>query len=242
MDRAQYLDLLRSDGELLRATAAGDLTLAVPPCPGWTISDVVRHTAEVYEHKMACIRLGGAQPHPWPPSWPADLDPLAWFADAHSRLLTVLAETDPSAPSWTWWPEEQTASFWVRRMAQETAVHRADVQSAVGALTPIDRALALDGIDEVLQMMLAGDWSDVPQPGSTGYIAVTADGRGWTVHLRPSHIEVLEGDQPADAHVGGSPSDLLLWLWGRLPDSAVTASSELAAVRLLRQRLALATG
>ena len=39
-------------------------------------------------------------------------------------------------------------------------MHRADVEAAAGTVTPVDRELALDGIDEVLLMMLAGDWSD----------------------------------------------------------------------------------
>jgi hypothetical protein len=30
------------------------------------------------------------------------------------------------------------------------------------------------GIDEVLVMMLAGDWSDDPQPGSSGTVVVAA--------------------------------------------------------------------
>ena len=46
------------------------------------------------------------------------------------------ARFDPAAPSWTWWPDDQTAGFWLRRMAQETAVHRVDVELPLGATTP----------------------------------------------------------------------------------------------------------
>lgn len=241
MDKERYLELLQSDGLLLASAAAADLTADIPTCPGWTVADVVRHTAEVYEHKLACIALAGEKPEPWPPSWPHERDPLPWFHDAHLRLLTVLTDTDGGAPSWTWWPDEQTAGFWVRRMAQETAVHRTDAQSAFGPPTPVDDDLALDGIDEVLHRMLAGDWSDEPQPGSTGHVTVAATGRSWTVRIRPEDIEVVDAGQPTDTQISGSPSDLLLWLWGRLPDSVVGQSGQLTDVRTLRERLRLAT-
>lgn len=233
--------MLQSDGEMLLSTAATDLTVAVPTCPGWSVADVLIHTAEVYEHKIACIRLAGGRPDPWPPMWPADLDPLQWLTGAHSRLLTVLAGTETSAPSWTWWPADQTAGFWVRRMAQETAVHRVDTQSAFGPPAPVDRALAVDGIDEVLHMMLAGDWSDDQQQGSTAHVTIATAGRTWSVRIRPDDIEVMDNGQPAETQVSGAPSDLLLWLWGRLPDTAVVLAGHPAQVRTLRQRLALAT-
>ena len=241
VDRFSFLRLLTSDGHLLHATAARDPRAAVPPCPGWTVRDVVEHTAAVYEHKIACIRLRGVRPDSWPLTSPQNSDPLAWFADAHSRLVELLTTTDPATPSWTWWPPDQTAEFWVRRMAQETAVHRTDVQSAFGAVSPVDAALGVDGINEVLHLMLAGDWSENPQPDSTGSITVAAEGRTWHVELRPDRVEVSNEDGPAAARIRGDSSELLLWLWGRRPASAIHTQGDDAMIARLRQRLALAT-
>jgi uncharacterized protein (TIGR03083 family) len=241
MDRARYLELLDVEGQRLRQSAEGNLAAAVPPCPGWTVADAVAHTAEVYENKIACIELAGARPDPWPPAWPDDRDPVAWFADAHGRLLHILRTTDPGAASWTWWPPDQTAGFWIRRMAQETAVHRADVQSASGAVTPVDSDLAQDGVDEVLIMMLAGDWSDAVQPGSTGTVAVTVRDTTWRILLRPDTVHVDQEGGDSDAQLTGAPSDVLLWLWGRRPDSAVDITGDQATAARLRQRLMLAT-
>ena len=240
MDRQRYLALIRSDGSLLRA-AARDLDAAVPTCPGWTVRDAVAHTAQVYEHKMACIAAGGTRPDPWPPSWPADRDPVEWYADAHGRLLETLSTVDPAAPSWTWWPPDQTAGFWVRRMAQETAVHRADVESASGPVTPVDADLAVDGVDEVLVRMLGGDWSDEPHPELTGTVAVATGGRSWRVAMAPERVDVAEATGDADATVGGEPSDVLLWLWGRAGDESVTFDGDFDTARRFRERLALAT-
>lgn len=243
MDNDRFLSLLRSDGSLLAETARRDLDAPVPPCPGWQVRDVVTHTAEVYEHKLECIRLR-AQPDPWPPDWPADRDPLDWFADAHSRLVHVLSTTDPATPAYTWWPPDQTVGFWIRRMAQETAVHRVDAQSAFDAITPVDPELAVDGVDEVLMLMLEGDWSDAPidQVGDGERIEVATGGRSWLVTLLPKSIDVVAADgAQARARVSGEPSNVLLWLWGRAGDSAVEFGGDRAATRLLRERLALAT-
>jgi uncharacterized protein (TIGR03083 family) len=237
----RYLELLDVDGKLLSRAAADHLTADVPACPGWTVGDVVRHTAEVYEHKIACIQLGGARPDPWPLRWAADLDPVMWLVEAHGRLLDVLASTEPAAPSWTWWPPDQTAGFWVRRMAQETAVHRVDVQSAFGAVTSINAELAVDGIDEVLVMMLAGDWSDEPQPGSSGTAIVATDEEAWQVVMAPDQIMVGDVTGEPEVRVTGEPSNLLLWLWGRSPESAIQVAGDPAVARRLRHRLALAT-
>lgn len=243
MDRDRYLGLLAADGALLRVTAARDLDAAVPSCPGWTVRDVVQHTAEVYEHKMAAIALRGPAPKPWPPVWPADREPLSWLDDAHARLLEVLRGTDAGAPSWTWLPQDQTAGFWVRRMAQETAVHRADVELALGGMTPIDTELAVDGIDEVLDLMLAGDWSDEPQAALTGRVCAATDGRTWTIAMSADRVDVDHkgSTEPVHATVTAAPSDLLLWMYGRAGNDTIHVEGEASAADRLRQRLALAT-
>jgi uncharacterized protein (TIGR03083 family) len=206
------------------------------------MDDLVRHVAQVYEHKIACTTLLRA-PEPWPPVWPSR-DPVVWLTDAHTRLLEMFARNEPTSPSFTWWPPDQTVGFWARRMAHETAVHRSDAELAVGAPTSIDADLAADGVDEILSVMLEGDWSDEPVDTATGArIAVSTAGRTWTVGLERASVSVAEGDQvgAADAQLSGDPSDIDLWLWGRVSDDRVTCSGDLQAIHELRSRLARAT-
>jgi uncharacterized protein (TIGR03083 family) len=251
----RYLALLRADADLLADTAARlDLDAEVPPCPGWAVRDVALHTAQVYLHKISCTRYGVA-PDPWPPTgWPptdAAADPVGFFRRSQGELLTELETRGPDEHSATWWPPDQTVGFWIRRMAQETAVHRVDVQSAGGVITPIDAELALDGVDEVMELMLGGDWSDAtpedwgdvdPQAGSGRPVDLRSGERRWRVVQYPDRVDVTAGElAPADATVSGDPSDLLLWTWGRLPDSAVTLEGDLDLVKALRDRLAIAT-
>jgi uncharacterized protein (TIGR03083 family) len=242
VERERYLELLAADGALLRRTAESDLSAPVPSCPGWDVQEAVRHTAEVYEHKIASIALGGTAPDPWPPELPPEPETLTWFDDAHARLLEVLRTTDPAAPSWTWVPDDQTAGFWLRRMAQETAVHRVDVELAFGEPTPVDRELAVDGIDELLYLMLGGDWTDDEEPDLTGSVAVISPERTWTIRMLAERVDVDEGEPgEVGATVTAGPGPLLLWLYGRAPDDVVTVSGNATHAVRLRARLALAT-
>lgn len=213
----------------------------MPGCPGWRGEDVVRHTAQVYLHKAESIRTGEMPHDGWPPEHLAAMKPAEALDDCHWQLVEQLDTHDPADAAATWWPEDQTVGFWIRRMAHETSVHRHDVERAVGAGTPVDPALAVDGIDEVLVQMVGGDWSDeVIDAASGATVAVEGDGRVWAVTLERVRVLVAR-EEPAvcAARVSGAPREVLLWLWGRASPPTVTGDA--AAARELRGRLALAT-
>jgi hypothetical protein len=127
-------------------------------------------------------------------------------------------------------------------MAHETAVHRIDAELAIGAPTPVNSELAVDGVDEVLVIMLAGDWSDETDDAATGQrVAISTGGRTWRVTLERDKVSVAEDGGDTDATLGGDPSEVLLWLWGRSPDERVVRSGDQDTLRLLRSRLVLAT-
>jgi uncharacterized protein (TIGR03083 family) len=248
----RYLELLRSDAQRMHEVAAADLDAAVPPCPGWTVRDAVEHTAVVYQHKIACMRLERRPAEgEWQSSPPEVADLLEWFDASLAELVAELTTRGPEAPAYTWHPPDQTVGFWYRRMAQETAVHRVDVESAFDAVTPVDQQLAVDGVDEVLQLMIEGDWSEDTSPEEWGHVSPDA-GAGksivvrtgpaaWTVGLAADRIDVTVGAGRSDAVLTGEPSELLLWLWGRRGDSAVRVTGDEAAVAALRDRLKIAT-
>src|SRR4051812_38843289 len=182
MEFARYLECIDTESGRF-ADAVGDLDAPVPPCPGWTVREAVRHLGAVYWHKIMCMRL---QRQPEEGEWTTDpakgQDIVGWFREAHQALRTELTSRDPASHSPTWWPPDQTVGFWYRRMALEVAVHRTDVESAYGAITPIDADIALDGIDEVLRRMLAGP---DPLPGDGPTVDVAAGGQSWRLTLLP---------------------------------------------------------
>jgi len=228
-------------GHRLASTAEAVVDEPVPTCPGWTVRDVVRHVAEVYEHKIACTELQRS-PDPWPPAWP-DRDPIDWLRDAHARLLAMFHTHEPADPSATWWPADQTVGFWARRMAHETAIHGVDAELAAGRSMALDAELAVDGIDEILTIMLAGDWSDAPSAESVGRrVAVASEDRTWVVTLDRLSTDVVEGTaDDVSTTVAGEPSSVDLWLWGRASDDAIEMRGSADEIQLLRSRLALAT-
>ena len=71
-----------------------------------------------------------------------------------AALVAELSSVSPDTPVWTFSSSNRTASFWQRRRAQETAVHRYDAETAAGTPTPIDADLAVDGIDEFFTVFL----------------------------------------------------------------------------------------
>ncbi len=100
----------------------------------------------------------------------------------------------------------------------------------------------MDGVDEVLLLMLAGNWSDEPDDAAMGQrVAISTGGRTWHATLGRESVSIAEDSVAGDATLGGDPSDVLLWLWGRSPDERVLRSGDEETIRLLRSRLVLAT-
>jgi uncharacterized protein (TIGR03083 family) len=232
---------LRADAQRLRDVASGNLTASVPSCPEWDVAELVRHTAAVYQHKIACMRLGRRPEEAEWPHDPPDGDVVTWLTDSLGELVSELTARGPSAPSYTWYPPDQTVGFWFRRMAQETAVHRVDGELAAGSVTPIDPEIAVDGVDEILVTFVGGPWwADDPVDAASGRtVAVRAGGDSWHLTLDRTAVPVVRGgDLDADLTISGEPHDVLLWLWGgRVTDEVVSIVGDRALLPELRSRL-----
>jgi uncharacterized protein (TIGR03083 family) len=239
-----FLTRLTSDAARLSEMAAGDLDAPVPPCPGWTVRDVVLHTGEVYSHKVACMRLPEGPEHvdDWNHGPAEGQDTLEWFQERHDELVAELTARGPDASSYTWHEPDQTVGFWFRRMAQETAVHRVDVESAFESISPVADDLAVDGVDEVLDLFLDYQAEDVgPDGPGRGTVAVRTGDHIWRSTLTPDDVELSREPGAADAVVSGEPSELLLWLWGRRPDTAVSFEGDEELLTGFRARLKVVT-
>lgn len=239
----RYLDLIQSDAARITALAPDALTAPAPCCPGWDVAEVVRHTASVYNHKVAIMRLGRApEQGEWQSRPPEGSELVAWFGNSAQTLLDELAAHDPDDWAHTWWPPDQTVHFWYRRMALESVVHRVDVEMAVqGDSSAIDAELAREGIDEVLTVFL-GVHDAGADGGPTGAVSVVSGGRTWIAHVDDEHIRVEKhGDVTTDAELSGEPASVFLHLWGRAALESVSADGDQALLRELRRRLAVAT-
>ena len=229
MERDRYLTLLRAEGIALVDAARKDLSAPVPSCPEWDVAELVRHTSEVHRHKAAVIRSGIS----WDEREVGPQDPnevTDWYRAGLDDLILLFETTDPNAPAKTW-GTGTTVGWWLRRMAQETAVHRWDAENAVGDAAPIDPELASDGIDEFLGEFVPGE--AVPWKGQAGTIHLhCTDVEGeWTITLAPDRVPAYEtGHAKGDAAVRGPASDVLLFVWRRVGPSAVEILGDRALV------------
>jgi uncharacterized protein (TIGR03083 family) len=244
MESKRLLECLDADYRRLRAVVGeADLTATVPSCPEWTVADLARHVGAVYLHKVECMRLG-THPTDWPPPGLNDENALSLLDRAYPALTAEFAARTPESHAFTWYEPDQTVGFWIRRMAQETVIHRVDAELGAGAdLAPIPADLAHDGIDEFLIAFVA--YGASVWPDEYGTVLAEADGRSvrmstsdasWLVRPTARSIEVTNGGaDTAAATVHGDLSDLLLWMWGRVGDDRVTITGDNAAVKYLRQ-------
>lgn len=252
----RYATSIRRDTNRLLEVAAPELGAPVPTCPGWSMEDLVRHVAAVFLRKVECMRRG-ARPDPWPPDWLQERDALEVLDEARDTLLEELAARDPLEERCTWWEPDQTNGFWYRRMALEVAVHLVDAELArvdepghgesVGVqVAAVEDDVALDGIDEVLRIFLAGPWWDGDfhtEHPLDARLRVTASGRSWTVTATESSVVVREEtDSDVRAEIAGSASDVFLWLWGRETIEALLVSGDEDLAEELRARIAECLG
>jgi len=215
------------------AVSGADPASAVPSCPGWTVAHVVDHTGKVHRHVADRVRRGSTTAEDVVRVTAPEGDAVVpWFEEGLAALVDVLASADPDRPVWNWSETKpQTAAFWPRRMAQETAVHRADVQLAIGRVDPIDAALAADGIDEFFEVCLPLDVDAFAGDGETVAVRTADAPTEWYVTALPGAAEISRGTaaEPA-ATIGGRASDVLLLLWRRLGTDAVDVFGDRALV------------
>jgi uncharacterized protein (TIGR03083 family) len=240
MDFSRLLRCLEDDFVLIRAAVmTADPTARVPSCPDWSVAELARHMAEVYLGKAECIRLG-AFPDDYPPGV-LDPDPLISLDRAHAVLTGQFSAHSPADPAATWHEPDQTVGFWIRRMAQETLIHRVDAELAAGRpVSPIPDDLAFDGIDEVLRLFLgygSTRWLDdfgtlLDEPDERA-VSVSTSHHAWTVTARPGRVDVADASTgfDGDALVSGDPVPLLLWLWNRGDDTSVRQAGDAALLK-----------
>jgi uncharacterized protein (TIGR03083 family) len=251
METTRYLDRLAEDYAALRAAAitAGRET-QVPACPDWTVADLLEHVASVYLHKVAVLRER-RWPKPWPPDFSGE-DAASLLDRGYRELAAEFAARPAGESALTFYGPDQSVGFWLRRMAQETVIHRTDAEQAAGvAITAVPDDIAADGVDELLKVFLvreAAQWPDEFAELPGGHLAgddgedaivVTAGSVSWTIRPAPRSVTVTDG---ADLHgvrvsLSGPSGAVLRWMWGRADDSALTITGDLAWAGYLRRML-----
>lgn len=230
------LGALETEGSRLRDVARIDLSAAVPTCPGWTQTDLLIHVGTTYRWGTRHVdELAGDKLDRGDIEGPADgEDVTAWFDAGLEDALLTFARADQDAEVWTY-GSDSTVRFWPRRLLHETLIHRWDAQRARAAAEPLPVELAVDGIDEFLDVR-------VMTPGVLGeaesILHVRADDGNADWSLDPEYDDELgRGFAEGDAHLVGPASDMLLSLWRRIASDAVRWDGDRAAIAEWQERL-----
>jgi uncharacterized protein (TIGR03083 family) len=232
---------------LAEILAEHDQSLPIPTCPEWTLRQLVTHVGRAHRWAAEITRTRSDAPIPFRAvpdgKLPDDrAEQPAWLRAGAARIVDAVREAG-SDLVWSF-TGPAPASFWIRRMAHETLVHRADAQIAAGAEPEpvIEAELAADAIDEWLTLLTAGilgnaDHSTKALPAGTAlHLHATDDGLGgrgeWMIRHDASGLTAEPGHDKGDAALTGPAVSLLLVLMRRRPasDPAVTVYGDNAVV------------
>lgn len=236
MDVSEYLPVLRRtnkrfDEAVAQAVLAHGWSAHVPGCPGWRLTDLARHLAQVQHFWAWVVRTRATEPTDYapPPDHP-DEELLGWLGAEHAALETALSAADPRERVWTWAPR-QDVGFVLRRQVHEAVVHTVDAEQVLGDVRPIPTDIGMDGLDEWLEVMVPGSLPDGPPEGAHPVVfhAVDADEvRTLFPGTRPFPIAALTG----------TAGDLLLAVWRRVPLEVLTVDGDplqaVAMIELIR--------
>lgn len=225
--------LVTEGGRIGRLAREGPLDAPVPHIPRWTVERVVAHLGGVHRWAEEIVRTrdySGQSIRMGTDTGPALVD---WFDEGLARLVeTLSAATSEEACSNFSPGSPRTVGFWHRRQAHEAAMHRWDVEAALGLRSPFETPFASDGIDELFRTFTR---TRGKQELTTSLrIAATDTGHAWTLVPadKPGRVEITTDDGEAENSLSGSAEEVLLALWKRLPldGAAVDIDGDVAAV------------
>jgi uncharacterized protein (TIGR03083 family) len=228
----RYLEALTAQSVLfVEALVGADLQQRVPTCPEWTIYQLAGHLGQAHRRATAIVARRALN---WPDPGelnvavaPKDPDGLgSWLRAGAGELVDAIRAAGPQTPVWSW-TDDHSVGFWARRMAHETAVHRADAELALGREFALEADLAADAISEWLGLLSSPQAIDYrPElaalrgEGQILHLHSTDPGLGeageWIVRRTPSGPVWEHGHAKGDVAVRGPVVDLLLVLVRRV--------------------------
>ena len=228
MDVAALITQLEQQGTALAAGAErAGLDAAVPTCPDWDVRALLAHTGMV--HRWAASIVRGEPDAHRNSNYPAPAQGvLEWFVAGHAALVTALRDAPPDLDVWSFLPAPSPLAFWARRQAHETAIHRADADSASGWIPTYDAEFAADGIAELIEGFIARERGPlVADPGFTLRVLPIDANASWLVEVRRDGRTVTrDGSGEADCTLTGTSEELYLELWNRDIAGTVTISGD----------------
>lgn len=251
MTKPDFLTAIQDESARFRAALATTSDTTVPTCPDWTADDLLWHLTGVQWFWGTIVARNIDDPqrldHPQRPE--GHDATLAAFDAAHRALIDALGATAAVEPRWMWTADEalHTAGYITRRQAHEALIHRVDAELTAGTpVSPIDQALAADGVDEIVEVMYGREHpllTFTPTEGRVVELVATDADRRWVLQLGREAGTVPDTGETIDdpnfrlapkatplATISGSAADLDLWLWNRPTTGTLTRTGDSATL------------
>jgi uncharacterized protein (TIGR03083 family) len=220
-------------GEAARILAAYQTNpeAKIPWSDRWTVGTAARHVSTTH-HVVAQVIAGRPTgdfglfrtieaPAKGDSSFPD------WSRAGTAALIEQLTTVPLDEECWSWYADGRTVGFWARRMAQETVVHRWDVEAGTGSSSgPMDPAVAADGVDEFLDVFVATSRGLHAAPaGPSIRFDSTDTSDTWFLRLPEAGQRIVGRDEADfDSTISGPAEGLLLLAWGRLDPASAGVS------------------
>jgi uncharacterized protein (TIGR03083 family) len=222
IDGGILLASARENAGMLRdAAAKAGADARVATCPKWAIKDLLTHIGMVHRWVHGMVSSRSQEFMPFPKQAEGDDDQLAWFDSGVEQLLEALASLQPGETIWNFLAGAPgPGEWWIRRIAHEMAIHRADAESAVGPISPVaPPELAADGIDELFDLLpVRHARSDGMKALEGNYHFHCTDVPGeWVVDFAGGELVVRREHAKCAVAVRGPASALLLFAYNRIP-------------------------
>jgi uncharacterized protein (TIGR03083 family) len=224
-------EIVNQTEQLTLDVEGADLRSPVPSCPGWSLGMLLRHIGGGHRWAEEIVRTRATGFLPDDQVRKLDGDdsshpPVGWLLEGATKLVDTLRAAGPDAQMWVAF-HYRTAAFWARRFAHETLIHRADAALAVGAEFTVATDVALDAVDEWMELDALPQLLDLKPskrellgPGRTLALQATDARVDWFGDLTGEVISWRRGEGPATVVVRARLTDLLLLLYRRkAPDA-----------------------
>lgn len=233
VDPRRSLELLGPEQQRLRDRIAR----LTPPeleqpsnLPGWSVADLAVHITRVCDSILLAVKrstYGDTTPAFGPAAKPREdeiraMTPTDWSNLSGRELeeLTSLVNglSDPQLDTFTF-PHPQgvrPVRWYCTQLLAETAYHRWDLETSLGARGPLDEALArylLPFLLEPDRHLFGGRSSEA---GEAHRFSVSTDDQHWTLTCTPEGTSVRNATAPEGEVIEAAPGFLALALYGRI--------------------------
>lgn len=222
---ALFLEQNRAFSDLVRNA---DEAKPVPTCPGWSLSQLIRHVGRGDRWAAQIVRdrrddfldprsVEGGKPPPDPD------DAISWLHGGAQRLVDAVELSGVETAVWTFLGP-RPSNWWIRRRLHEVAVHRADAAIALGTDFALEPEIAADAISEWLErvaIQAGGDGAALPlEADDTLHLHATDPGLGeageWTITVTDGRITWSHEHGKGTVALRGGATELLLALVRRV--------------------------